>query len=239
MEKASRDLVSRRYFEAEHACAEALARAHAAGDYERMSRIALPLQEARRQKRDMAFDAAKSVTLVTGVLPSGRALRAGCYLLAPPRVGVDGRALREIADRKRVPTIIVVREPTTREGLWPVVAIGPVTFRTRVKPPPGGPDDPPSREWMIETNEALGDAAIAQVPPDADPYTRSDLLFDRVQALPDHEKLHQFLADACREASRSPRPAAHRRRQLALDELEAEAEAEAEAEETSDEAEPD
>jgi hypothetical protein len=229
MEKASRDLAARRYFDAERLCAEALARAHVAGDYERMSRIVMPLEEARRQKRDLAFDAG-TVTLVTGVIPSGRALRAGCYLLAPPRVGVDGRALREIADRKKVPTIIIVREPTTRDGLWPIVAIGPVTFRARVRPPEaeggGGPDALPTREWMIDANEALGDAAIEQVPAGVDPYTRSDLLYDRVQALPDHEKLHQLLADACREAARSPRPAAHRRRQLALDELEAEAQAE-------------
>ncbi len=223
MEKASRDLAACRYFEAERACVEALARAHAAGDYERMARIVMPLQEARRQKRDMAFDATEEVTLVNDALPSGRALRPGCYLVAPPRVGVDGRALREAADRKKVPTIIVVREPTTRDGLWPIVAIGPVTFRARVQPPPGGPDALPTREWMLEANEALGDAGIAQVPPGADPYTRADMLYERLQAHPDHEKLHQFLADACREAARSPRPAAHRRRQMmALDELEAE-----------------
>lgn len=221
MERASRELVSRRYFEAERDCVEALARAHAAGDYERMARIVMPLQEARRQKRDMAFEAGE-VTLVTGALPSGRALKPGCYLVAPPRVGVDGRALREAADKKKVPTIVVVREPTTRDGLWPIVAIGPVTFRARVRPPEGGPDALPSREWMVEATEALGDAGIAQVPPDADPYTRADMLYERLQAHPDHEKLHQFLADACREAARSPRPAAHRRRQMALDEFESE-----------------
>ncbi|MFN3311207.1 MAG: ABC transporter permease, partial [Thermomonas sp.] len=44
----------RDYFAAERLCLEALELAHKACDYERMARICLPLQEARRQKRDLA-----------------------------------------------------------------------------------------------------------------------------------------------------------------------------------------
>jgi hypothetical protein len=99
-----------------------------------MARILLPLQEARRQKRDLAIDTGR-VFLVDGEVPAGKRLVAGCYLVAPPRVGVDGRGLRETADRQRVPIVLAVREPTTRDGLWPIVAVGPVTIRAKVKPP--------------------------------------------------------------------------------------------------------
>ncbi len=231
MEEASRALVARDYFGCERLGANALDRAFGLLDYDRMARVLLPLEEARRQKRDLAFDT-RRVIVVGDQLPSTRSLVAGCYLICPPLVGVDGRNLRESADRRRVPAIVIVREPTTREGLWPLVAVGPVTIRAKVAPPaaplPPRPRAPrrrakapsppesrragsappgepvPSPEWFLAANEALGDAALAEVNPAAHPETRIEALMLRLAAHPDHEKLHQALADACRAAVRDP-----------------------------------
>ena len=223
MEQASAALVGRDYFLCEKLSVQALRRAHALHDFDRMARILLPLQEARRQKRDMARDAG-TVCVVNDQLPTGRKLVAGCYLVIPPRVGIDGRLLRDAADEKRVPVIVIVREPVTREGLWPIVAVGPITVRTKVslptvteakKPsskkkaaPKEGEllEEPPPPDWFIDTCEALGDAAIGQISADAPAASRVDQLFLRLDTVRDHEKLHQHLADTCRIAQREPPP---------------------------------
>lgn len=215
MEKASRALVERRYFEAERLSAEALEEAHGAGDYERMSRILMPLQEARRQKRQLAGEA-NGFFVIDDQLPKPGKLVAGCYLVKPPRVGLDARMLREMADRREVPVIIVCREPTTREGKWPVVALGPVTVRAKVDPPTAAApkkrgrkpvtdadQEPlPDLRWFLEANERLGDAAIEGVDAARGLANRIEDLFNRLNAHPDHEKLHQRLADLCAEAAR-------------------------------------
>lgn len=227
MEAASRALVQRRYFDCERLCMEALERAFISADYERMSRIVLPLEESRRQKRDMAFDT-RAVYVVDRVAPTGRNLRPGCYLVAPPRVGIDGRLLREAANKKKVPAIVVVREPASRDGLWPVVAIGPVTIRTKVGPPGsarsnvnGVADEAsetsatstavPEPEWFLRASEAIGDKAINGIEPTAAPVSRVEALMKCLQAHPDHEKLHQMLGAACREAAKRPVKAAKSR----------------------------
>lgn len=239
MEQSSAALLKRDYFAAERFASSALRRAYAAGDFERMARIVLPLQEARRQKRDLAVDSGK-IYVVDAELPQGKTLKPGCYLVAPPRVGVDGRLLREMADEREIPTVVIVREPTSREGLWPIVAVGPVTVRTKVAPPPSKPapkskttkkpvtkkgdaGDKPGSEvapagepvlnlaWFLSTNELLGDAALAQVAATLPAASRVDALMDRLEAHPDHEKLHQRLAEACREALLEP---ARKRRAL-------------------------
>lgn len=224
MEQASAALVARKYFDCERLCVDALRRAYAALDYDRMARIVLPLQEARRQKRDLAIDAGW-VQIVNGPAPTGKQLVAGCYLVSPPRVGVDGRLLREAADAKKVPVIVLVREPETKEGLWPLVAVGPRTVRTKVAPPrapvpkvkkagkkaakkgsedvPAVPKPPPVR-WFVESGEELGDAAIASIPEHLLAPARVDHLMDLLAAHPDHEKLHQRLEEAAREAARVP-----------------------------------
>jgi hypothetical protein len=229
MDAASRALVERRYFDCERLCLEALERSFIAGDYERMARILLPLEEARRQKRDLAVDTG-AVYAVTGEIPAGRALRPGCYLVSPPRVGVDGRLLREAANKRKVPVVIVVREPASRDGMWPVVAIGPVTIRTKVPPPvpatvpttngmpkrsrrkkaeeakaaAPAPEPLPGPEWFLQANEAIGDKALGGVEPTTAPVSRVETLLKYLQAHPDHEKLHQALGDACREAAKVP-----------------------------------
>ncbi|MGQ0626586.1 MAG: hypothetical protein ACT4PL_00610 [Phycisphaerales bacterium] len=275
MERASRALVERHYFESERLCVEALELAHTQCDFERMARICLPLQESRRQKRDLAVDS-RRIFVVDDQLPKVEALLPGCYLIRPPRVGLDGRMLREMADRTGVPIIVVTREPTTRTGHWPVVALGPLTIRARVAPPrlppapasrgrrvvkkgvprhaePHAParaastmaaagslveDVLPPIEWFLNATEALGDAAIATVDPSRPGYARVEDFLLRVAAHPDHEKLHQRLAEACMDAAREGPQAARARAGLddAEDEgfpLENEAEPEAGEDEDS------
>lgn len=198
MERASQALVATKYFECERLAVDALQIAHRAEDYERMSRVLLPLQEARRQKRLLAMDT-KKLTKVVQPLDETQVPTAGCYLVEPPMVGVDGRDLRERADAADVPVFVVVREPLTRTGLWPIVMVGPVTVRTKVRPPA---NDKPTIEWLIGASEALGDEAIASIDPADDAYDRVDQLLECVLTLPDHEKLHQALADACAAAAK-------------------------------------
>ena len=225
MEDASVALVARQYFACESHCTQAMELAHRQRDYERMARICLPLQEARRQKRDLAADS-QQVFVIDDQLPNANKLQPGCYLVRPPRVGLDGRMLREMLENAQVPAIVVVREPTTKTGHWPVVALGPATIRTRVQPPARGmaakgrrgrkagvaarheTDSPevaiPPVEWFLAANESLGDAAIMSVDPARPVLARVEALLLRLAALPDHEKLHQALAAACAEAAALP-----------------------------------
>lgn len=222
MEEASADLGATLYFAAERKAAEALRMAHAAGDYDRMARILLPLQEARRQKRLLAIDAGAVHVLDRSPRleePEGGVeliIRPGCWLVAPPLVGADGRELRRRADDDEIPVLVVVREPETREGLWPIVMVGPSTIRTKVRPVRD-----PTPAWFLATNEALGDAAIAEVDATLPAVVRVERLMDRLLTVPEHEKLHQALAQACLEAEREGadgagpgrgRPAARRAR---------------------------
>ncbi len=227
MDRASEALVATHYFECEEVALAALRQAHAIHDFDRMARILMPLQEARRQKRLIAADAA----VVTEVLKPDALidLRPGSYLLkAPGCVGMDGRLLRDLANRERIPVNVVVHEPLTMTREWPVVAVGPVTVRVRVQPaisPAPSSDRPPATakkrrgkakaaaaepgpapspdlltpEWFLRTLDLLGLGAMRYA--DAPTATaRVDQLMQCLETVPEHELLHQTFADTCRDA---------------------------------------
>ena len=200
MERASAALNARDYFGCEELCLDALERAHAEHNYERMARIVMPLQEARRNLRLEAIDASQDRVSVIEKLPEESAsIEPGCYLARPPLVGADGRMLRERADAARVPVFVLVREPTTRSGQVPIVMIGPITVRAYVQPPED--EDAPGMPWFVAAAEAMGDAAITSVPESASLEQRVNHLYARLGTVPEHEKLHQALAAACEEAA--------------------------------------
>jgi len=222
MEKASRALVATDYFEAEALCLRALAEARRTSDFERMARICLPLLEARRQKRQAAES---SCAVVVQSEPPGRnpPPAPACLLFQPPMIALEARSFREKAVRKRIPVFVLCREPMTRAGKWPVAAvaesrlIGGVTVRAQVEPPPGvaftgeGPTRDDSRSapclaWFCAAAEALGDAAIAGINPKLPAAFRVDHLLAAIDAVPDHEKLHQRLEETCRAAAAEPPP---------------------------------
>ncbi|HBS28639.1 MAG TPA: hypothetical protein DEB06_04110 [Phycisphaerales bacterium] len=213
MEDASEALVSTRCFECERLCAEALALAHQSQDYERMARILMPLQEARRLKRQNAIDAGvvtriDSYENLEPLLSGAKPIRPGFYLIEPPLVGADGRELRERANSAETPVVVVVREPVTQTGHWPIVMVGPVTVRTRVDPAP----KKLTARWLLEAGEALGDAALAGISPELPAADRAEKLLAALYAVVDHEKLHQTLADACTRAAHDQLAAAERKK---------------------------
>ncbi len=201
MESATAALTSGRYAEAERLAQDALQEAHQASDYERMARVLLPLEEARRLRRQEAADVKKVHRIKTteeleAYLTGNKAIKPGCYLLEPPAlVGNDGRELRERALAEDVSAFVIVHEPKTRLNKWPIVAVGPEIVRTFV--------DPPKRidvQWMMQTGEALGDYALAGSDPAADAAVRAERLFDLLATVMDHDKMHQALMDACNAA---------------------------------------
>lgn len=196
MEEASEALAKGRYFECEKLAVRALELAHTARDWDRMARILMPLEEARRQKRLEAADTG-AIHVVDQVdeLQSIDAIEPGCWLLEPMIVAAHGREFRDRADEQGVPVIVIVREPETQLHQWPLAAIGPVVVRTKVAPP-----DELTPEWFVAASEALGEEAIDSVENDLEAEARINRYMDRLGALRDHDELHQALAEACRDA---------------------------------------
>ncbi len=201
MERAGMALSATRYFECEALGQEALELAFRVGDYERMSRLLMPLEEARRQIRMLAADAGV-VGRLEEMSEESFELKSGCWLIEPLLVGADGRELRRQAAEQEIPVIVIIREPKTQLGLWPIVAVGPSTTRAYVKPPKGDPDV----EWFLDAGEALGDAALEGVDPMAPITNQVNALFDALCTLRDHDRLHQALAAVSVQALKDDAP---------------------------------
>jgi hypothetical protein len=194
MEKASAALRRNQWFEAERLAQKALEGARAARDFGLMARITLPLQEARRQRMQAALDKT-GVKILDEPFGEQPKLKPGCHLVQPPLVGADARRLRLFALEQEIPVAVLCREPRTKTGLCPIVCIGEVTIRARIAPPKNW--DKPTVAWFAGAMEALGDAAIETLDRAALPVKQVDELIRRLDACPDHEKLHQALAAAC------------------------------------------
>lgn len=222
MDAASARLVETLYFDAVDLCVRALGLAVKAADWDRVARIALPLQEARRQIRQLAVDV-PTITIIDTQAQLRRAVKPGCYLVQPPLIGAEARAFAASAHKRRVPVFVLTREPMTDAGLWPIVGVSSISVRTKVDPPPGVERDAksPTRDrvtdgipldWFESAAEALGDAGFESVDPSWPAAHRVEDLIERLEAVPEHEKLHQHLADAARDAMREPAPTTPRRR---------------------------
>ena len=206
MEKASEALAQMSWFEAERLAQKALVMAWQQRDCERMARIILPLQEARRQRFQRALDVGSVTVMDSAPITEDVKVEPGGYLVGPPLVGADARRLRVAALSQEVPAAVLCREPATQLGLVPVVSTIPgKSFRTKVRPPKDRRQ--PDLAWMVDAMEALGDAALESIDPQKAVDRRIEALMEMLDAMPEHEGLHQALEAACREAMHAP-PAA-------------------------------
>ena len=176
MERASERLLAMDYLECERLCSQALAQARAAGDFERYARILLPLQEARRQRRQIAVDAGVAVLGEPRLEPAqvlDRHDRGCLLLLCPPYLPQDEAAVRELARQRRKMVEILALDAA---GL---------------------------RQCFEQQMEREGDAAVAAVPRGLPPEQQVDALAAVLERVGDHEIAHQRLAAAARMAGKS------------------------------------
>ncbi len=199
-------------------CRDALQLARSQGDFERMSRICMPLLEAQRAIRLDALAAGPAKIIASGSDIQGLP-EPGCYLFAPNLVGADARQFRTAANDAGVPVFVLTREPQMSNGLWPIVGVGERVVRIRIQPPPNPNTIDP--QWFAYASEQLGDQAIEDAinagEPDDPAAWRVDDLLDRLDACPEHEKFLMALADACKGAMALPTPTIVRRRALIND----------------------
>lgn len=229
MNWASEALVKMDYLTCEALCLEALAMARQARDWDYYARVLLPLQEARRQRRINAAEGV--IRLGTSGLGNDAAawleqLPAGCVAVTRPHGQEQARTLADAARaaRRFVEVLWVDSEPGAPK--WTLRSFrGPAVACEIPAPPaawvgrwlaPGKLDvkqlqGSSPADWFIDATEALGDAALRQVPPaaagkpapGAAASDRLSALERCLEVVTDHEIIHQRLGDEARHASAS------------------------------------
>ena len=100
MERASRALVEMDYLESEAGCLEGLRLARAERDWVAYTRVLMPLQECRRQRRMIAAEAGVQLGTAGG-LSDEESLGHGCIAVTRPLSAEDARRLAERAGAAR------------------------------------------------------------------------------------------------------------------------------------------
>ncbi len=216
MDDASRALVAMDYLTCEARCIEALGQARAAEDWSYYARILLPLQEARRQRRMIAAEG--TIRVGTPDLKDEPAtwlerLSPGCVVMTPPHTPDQAGQLQQLARRRRLHVEVLFAEPG--QSAWRLRTSAGRVAECDFRPPPveclhrwlSDPADgrrQDAAEWFIDATEALGDALIEGVGEAPGTRGRIVALESCLDAMTDHEKLHQRLADAARAMKHHP-----------------------------------
>jgi len=203
MEQAGRALTQGDYFQCEKLADKALHTAWNNENYDLIARIAMPLQEARRQRVLAALElAGDDITIFDEPYPdlatdlesdetttAPPPIQPGCTIFQPPCVGADARRFAMIALETETPIITFAIEPQTQTGLLPIVSVGPTIIRTYVQPP-----ETMDPAWCIEAINTLGRAAIESLDAKRPPNRLVNDLMDLLDSLPESEALHIQLA---------------------------------------------
>ena len=226
MEDASAALARMDYLACESLCLEALGAARGRGDWAYYSRILLPLQEARRQRRMIAAEG--TVRLGTTAMNSAdearmASLETGCLVLTHPLTHDAARDLnrRATANRRFIEVLFADNAAdaphwTLRSfdgpGVTCVVQAPPQSWLNvwiQPRPGPGSRSDPAidvvtpvngktPADWFIDATEALGDAALPQLAAGRAGLAEIEALESCLHVVTDHEIIHQRLAAAAR-----------------------------------------
>lgn len=210
-------LLSRgRVFEGEAHARRSIEHALLSRDFVRVAGLARVLRSARGEIRARALGAA-CVRIVERLEDLAEAGECGCVLIQPPLIGAQGRAYRDQSWARGLAVMVICREPRTSAGLWPLVAVGRSSYRTRIDPPEGVRevpgtmcgdviDVPPTPAWFVEAAGQLGRGIIERVERVEHAAWRAEDLVDAVLAHPEDGSIHDALEDVALEAARTPLP---------------------------------
>ncbi|MCH2139626.1 MAG: hypothetical protein MK100_01160 [Phycisphaerales bacterium] len=206
--KAIQDLVDRGvsalkkqdWFEAERVLERSLSMSRGRDDFVGMIEILEQLQTARSGRRKDALASRTAIRIVDDQITDTMEVERGRWMVQPPLVGADARRLRLLALARQVPVMVLCREPTTKLGQIPVVAIGP-SGAIRAQVPPPSNEKKPSASWFRDALAELGEAARSRIDPAQDILKRVDAVLNLIDTLPEDDGLHKDAIAICREAS--------------------------------------
>lgn len=211
METASQALAQMQYARCEALCVEALGQARDAGQWVIYQRILLPLQEARRQRRQSALDG--PILLGTPVMDDAnnqrpQGMTQGCIVLTWPHTASDAKAFNQKLHESSSPVELLFADNSADATNWRITSMAGPGLSIDLPAPnpewvgqwvaPSGIASPTPAHWFMQASEALGNAALAAI--EAQPGTLEYLsaLEAALACVDDHEILHQRLASAAK-----------------------------------------
>lgn len=211
METASIALAEMDYARCEALCVEAFDQARAELDWVMVQRVLLPLQEARRQKRQAAIDG----MILLGTPDKATAIeslisdeRCGCIVLTQPYVKEDAITLDTLIRERHRTIEILFADTTVEDDDWTIATFNGPQASIQVPAPSRdwigqwvdslATQPPTPAHWFMRASESLGNAALDAVDAPVGSMERFDQLALALAGAGDHEILHQRLADAAK-----------------------------------------
>jgi len=209
METASQALAELDYARCESLCVKALGQARDQSDWVMYQRVLLPLQEARRQKRQAALDG--PILLGTPERKGDTEdyfaeIESGCIVLTWPYTAGDAAALDRFVRDKQRPIEVLYADNEPGDTNWQVTSFAQPALRVELPAPkadwignwtdPIATAPPTPAHWFMQASEALGNAALAAIDATVGTPEHLQSLEAALSAVDDHEILHQRLADA-------------------------------------------
>lgn len=218
METASQALAELNYAQCESLCLDALGQARDQQDWVMYQRVLLPLQEARRQRRQAALDG--PILLGTPKRHDDQAqllgdAEQGCVVLTWPYTASDAEALSELLSSQPQPIELLFADNAADSPTWRITSVNGPGLSIDLPAPktdwrgqwidPSKVTPPTPAHWFMQASEALGNAALAaiEVQPGSLDYLQA--LEQALACVDDHEILHQRLAAAAKSLHEAKR----------------------------------
>ncbi|MEO0477624.1 MAG: hypothetical protein AAF085_16895 [Planctomycetota bacterium] len=210
MEDASQALVEMFYARCEILCLEALQQARGESDWGMVRRILLPLQEARRQKRQAAIDGPVLLGTPDPTKSPEWLLEqeCGCVVITKPFNQTLANSMWMFIHHAGLPVEILLADNASSDSSWRITSFSnPAIYTDLPAPDPSwigkalssaDMNPPTPAHWFMRASEAIGNAAIDAVTDEPGTVERFDALAAALSAVGDHELLHQALADAAK-----------------------------------------
>ena len=183
------------WFKVELSASAAIERARRDSKWDELASAIETLSVARTRKCSAAHNG-KRVRIIQSQEEADSVHEDGRYLVQPPLVGRDAALLDNRLKQEKISCVVACREPSTKLGLCPIVALGSgVTVRVQVEEPKN--PEKPTCAWFDHALEELGDHIVDQAEKLNTPTRQLDFLLAHVAATPTHIGVYRAAIERC------------------------------------------
>ncbi len=174
----------------------AVDQARSAQDWTTLISALSDLSEARQEQAKRAKNG-KRVQLIESPDVANKIKEGGRFLVRPPLVGRDAGLMHNALKEKHIASLFVCREPTTKLGLCPIVALGSgVTVRVQVDEPKDF--DKPTCAWFDHALSELGAHVVEEAEKQGKDERELDFLLAHIPAVSSYKPAYLAAIACCK-----------------------------------------